>query len=154
MGLIRIDSFRKKIVSLKNIGIDSMCFIYQFAQDPTYSPLTKTLFSLTESGRIESVTSTVSVAEIFVRPERLGDKITIYTQERFLTSLPNLEIMPITWDIARLASKLRAKYSFLKTPDALQIAASLISGCNGFITNDDKLTKVKELKVITLDDYI
>ncbi|MBI3955297.1 PIN domain-containing protein [Candidatus Gottesmanbacteria bacterium] len=154
MGLTRIDSFRKKIISLKHLGIDSMCFIYQFAQDLTYSPLTNTLFTLLESGKAESVTSTVSVAEIFVRSERLGDKITMYTQERFLTSLPNLEIVPITWDIARLASKLRARYAFLKTPDALQIAASLLSGCNGFITNDEKLKQVKEIKVISFDDYI
>jgi len=39
-------------------------------------------------------------------------------------------------------------------PDALQIAAALEAGATAFVTNDQRLGKVKELDVLQLDDYV
>lgn len=146
--------FTKNILKLKHVGLDSMCFIYQFDDHPQYAPLTNAIISMLENNRITAVTSVITIVEIFVHEEKVKDELTIHVYEQSLRSLPNLDITPIEWNTARFASKLRAKYTFLKTPDALQIATAILSGCNGFITNDNKLTKVKELKVISLDDYI
>jgi predicted nucleic acid-binding protein len=38
--------------------------------------------------------------------------------------------------------------------DAIQIAASINVGADVFITNDVKLKKIKELKIIVLKDYL
>ncbi|MCI5218746.1 MAG: PIN domain-containing protein [Candidatus Electrothrix sp. LOE2] len=39
------------------------------------------------------------------------------------------------------ATELRAQYS-LKTPDAIHLAAALVSGCDVFLTNDLRLNRV------------
>jgi predicted nucleic acid-binding protein len=55
--------------------------------------------------------------------------------------------------ISGIASDLRAKYG-IKTPDAIQIATTIYGGSRSFITNDDLLKKVKEVKVLLLDDLV
>ncbi len=153
-GINKINLFKQNLINLRHIGLDSMCFIYQFTKHPVFSQLTKNILSQLEDNRINAVTSMVTVVEIFVHEEKIGDPFTIQTYEHSLRSIPNLELITIDWNIARFASKLRSKYKVLRTPDALQIASAILSGCNGFITNDAKLKKVKELKVINLADYI
>lgn len=150
----KIDHFKDSLLSLKYVGLDSMCFIYQFSDHPIYAPLTDLIISLLQENKITAVTSTIAVVEIFIHEEKIGDALTINAYERTLKTLPNLEIVPIDWQVARLASKLRAKYQFLKTPDALQIAAALLSDCKCFITNDSKLKKIKEIKVISFGDFV
>lgn len=151
---MKIQQFKKKLISLKHVGLDSMCFIYQFAQHQKYSPFTNTLFTLMGSGKISASTSTISIAEVFVEPERRKDRITIENYEKFFESLPNLKLFAVDWNAARFAAKLRATYSSLKILDALQLATSLLSGCNGFVTNDARLTQIKEIPVIFLSDFL
>ena len=55
--------------------------------------------------------------------------------------------------LARRAVVLRAEYG-LRVPDALQIAAALEARATAFVTNDQRLTKVKELSVFQFDDYL
>lgn len=62
----------------------------------------------------------------------------------------HFEVTSIDTIIAERAAALRARYS-LRTPDALQIAAALISGCQAFLTNDAKLDRVVELRVLVLE---
>ncbi|MBL7156190.1 MAG: PIN domain-containing protein [Candidatus Pacebacteria bacterium] len=154
MELSKIAKFKKDLLGFKKIGLDSMCFIYQFAEHPDYSQLTTAIFELLETNKILAVTSTISIIEVFVRPEALQDQSTIIEYERVFQELPNLEIISINWHIARLASKLRAKYKGIRIPDALQIAAPLLREYPAFITNDIRLKKVKEIKTIILKDYL
>lgn len=45
---------------------------------------------------------------------------------------------------------LRAKYTRLKTPDALHLAAAILSGSDVFLTNDPRLKVVTEIRVETI----
>jgi predicted nucleic acid-binding protein len=38
--------------------------------------------------------------------------------------------------------------------DAVQIAAALDVGADAFLTNDKKLSAIKEIKILVLNDYI
>ncbi|MBK9715381.1 MAG: PIN domain-containing protein [Kouleothrix sp.] len=58
---------------------------------------------------------------------------------------------PIDAVVADQAAELRASYG-LRTPDALQIAAALAAGCTAFLTNDARLQRVTELRVLVLDE--
>jgi predicted nucleic acid-binding protein len=58
---------------------------------------------------------------------------------------------PIDVTIAERAANLRAQYN-LRIPDALQIAASLNSECQAFLTNDPILMRVTELRVLVLNE--
>ena len=40
-----------------------------------------------------------------------------------------------------------------RPPDALQIGTAIVSSAGCFVTNDEKLKKVKEIEVILLKDY-
>ena len=150
----KIDTFRSKLLSLKTIGLDSMVFIYQFSDHPRYAPLTHVVFELLEQKKLHSVTSTITVAEVFVEPEKKKNQIIIAEYEKVFHYLPNLEIVSVDWQLARLASRLRATYKYLRTPDALQLAASLLKGYVAFLTNDDKLKKIDLLPIIILKNFI
>jgi predicted nucleic acid-binding protein len=52
-----------------------------------------------------------------------------------------------------LSSKLRAKYA-IRIPDAIQIAVGIIYGADTFLTNDSDLKKVKDIKVLVLEDFL
>jgi predicted nucleic acid-binding protein len=42
----------------------------------------------------------------------------------------------------------------LKTPDAIQLAAALITSADYFLTNDIRLKVVNEIKVLVLEEYL
>ena len=63
----------------------------------------------------------------------------------------HFEVTSIDGTIAERAADLRAHYG-LRTPDALQIAAALISGCQAFLTNDTRLGRVLELRILLLEN--
>jgi len=153
MGTLRINNFENKLVSAGSIGLDSMIFLYHFTDHPLYAPLTERIFQLLEAKKIKAVTSTITIAEIFVRAEQVHDEATIFAYEQAFASLPSLSIISIDTLLARLASKLRAKYPKIRLPDAIQLSAPLYKQCSLFITNDKKLT-ITELDILYLDDWI
>ena len=54
--------------------------------------------------------------------------------------------------IAEVAADLRARYN-LRTPDALQAATALHSGCEAFLTNNDKhFRRATDLQVLILNE--
>jgi len=154
MGQQGLSKWRRITSQHKRVGLDSMCFLYQFSRHPTYSPLTNILFEDIENGAYTAVTSTVTVVETFVHIERTGDTLLTAEYEKFFQGLPHFSIIPVDWNLARLAAKLRATYSILRTPDALQIAAALLEDCKVFVTNDRRLAKVRELTILILEDYV
>ncbi|OGK24775.1 hypothetical protein A2954_00910 [Candidatus Roizmanbacteria bacterium RIFCSPLOWO2_01_FULL_37_12] len=154
MGRTKLDSFRSDLVSFKKIGLDSMIFIYQFADHIRYAPLTHVVFELLEESKIIAVTSTITLTEVFVQPEKEKNQLIISEYEKVFQNLPNLETVPVNWQIARLSAKLRANFPKIKTPDAIQISSSLLKEYPAFLTNDQKLKKVAFLKVLILEDYL
>lgn len=72
----------------------------------------------------------------------------------YLKNGPNLTLLPITEIIGETAGVLRGKYPHLKTVDAVQIAAALDADADAFLTNDKKLSGIKEIKILVLSDYL
>ena len=84
--------------------------------------------------------------ECLIHPRRLNDTSRESDFERFFQH----NYLPFrTMDAALFdqATDLRAKYSKLKTPDALHLAAAITSGCDAFVTNDLRLKVVTEIRV-------
>lgn len=71
--------------------------------------------------------------------------------EMFLQTL-DFNLATISLSIAKTAYKLRAKYSFLKGMDSLQVATAMELGCDSFFTNDKKLASVKEISVVVVSE--
>lgn len=65
---------------------------------------------------------------------------------------PNMELVDINLDIAVEAARIRGSYNFA-IPDSILLASALHTGTDAFITNDQKLLKFPELKVIELNQF-
>jgi predicted nucleic acid-binding protein len=130
-----------------------MVFIYHLEDHPTYAPLTQLLFEAWEEGRNLGITSVITLFEILVKPKREGLEEVAQDYLELLTTYPNLTIVEVDLEVAKLAAELRAKYR-IRTPDALQLATALQAKAGGFITNDERLKRIKELEVVLLDDLL
>jgi predicted nucleic acid-binding protein len=105
-----------------------------------------------EEGRIEALTSTLTLTEILVQPYRLGKEEHVLKFYSLFTTYPHLKWMPLTLSISDLAAKLRAEHN-LKTPDAIQMATALSGGATGFVCNDKVFLKIKNIECLILGDW-
>jgi predicted nucleic acid-binding protein len=130
--------FREKLTRAGVVGLDTSIFIYHLESNPTYAPLTKTVFENIESGKFQGITSTITLMELTVLPWRMGHENVAREYEALLVNFPNLSILDIDRNVARLAAKLRADFK-ISPADALQVAAGLQVGAKAFLTNDKRL---------------
>jgi predicted nucleic acid-binding protein len=86
-------------------------------------------------------------------PVALDSSIFIYFIEEHPRFLPVVKPVFSSVALLRRAAHLRAS-SGLKTPDALQLAAALESGCSVFLTNDERIPQVAGLRVLQAQDYL
>jgi predicted nucleic acid-binding protein len=78
--------------------------------------------------------------ECLIHPVREGNTQLRSAYEAFFSG-PCSDYIPLTSEVFDKATELRAEYS-LKTPDAIHLAAALVSGCDVFLTNDLRLNRV------------
>jgi predicted nucleic acid-binding protein len=145
-------SFKRILLAYKKIGIDSMCFIYHFEVNKSYGEIVKKLFLQLQKDKLTAVTSTITLAEILSFEKLQKDRILFEQTKTRLRQTPNLEIIPVDETIGEIAAIIKYKYS-IALPDAIQIATAVVSGQEAFITNDRRLQKIKEIKVLILDDF-
>ena len=69
-----------------------------------------------------------------------------------LRSTRRVRLVSVDETVAGRAADLRARYN-LRTPDALHIATALVAGCDAVLTNDLRLKRVVEVRVLALDDH-
>ena len=96
-------------------------------------------------------TSTITNTEYLVIPYRIQDYQKIIEFERFKKTL-KMRVLAADDAITKQAAQIRAKYSGIKSMDALQLASAIISGCDVFLTNDKQLRQVEEIPVLIVDD--
>lgn len=65
----------------------------------------------------------------------------------------DVEIENIDQKVATKAYQLRAKYTFLKGMDAIQVASAVHTDCEIFVTNDKKLKTIEEISILLLGEY-
>lgn len=149
-----MDELTKRLAKAKVIGLDTSIFIYFLEGSKKYSPLARVTLKGIEEGKWEGVTSTITLMEVTVHPWQVGREKVAREYEAMLVHFPNLSIVDVDRNVARVAAQLRAKHN-ISAPDALQIAASLSFGAKAFLTNDKRLSKLQELiDVIVLDDFV
>ena len=128
------------------IYLDSDTTIYLVENHPQFAPRVATAMSKWRPSEI--VSTVLSRAECLVVPRRAVDNAAIASFENHFNT--NTIVAPLEWKTFDLCIDLRAKYSRLKTPDALHLAAAILSGCDIFLTNDQRLKVVTEIHVETI----
>jgi predicted nucleic acid-binding protein len=148
-----MEQLSRALADHRILGLDTPVFIYHLEANQTYLRLTKEIFSSMQEGRWQAVTSTITLLEVTVPAWRQSQESIARQYETLLINFPNLMVLDINREVARLAAQLRAVYH-LRTPDALQVAASQIGGATVLITNDRNLKRLeKAIDVVILSDY-
>ncbi len=137
---------------INKVFIDTAPFIYLMEGSEDYFNYTQKIFEDCLSNGVSINTSTITYFEFCVKPYQLN-KVDLISSLKELFSILDITVNFIDLDVADVASKLRAKYEFLKPMDALQLASAIKTNCNLFVTNDRKLKKVAEVKVLQIVEW-
>lgn len=118
----------KRLLAANRIALDTALFIYLIEDNPIFSSTVTPLFEAIADGRVAATTSALTLLEVMVAPLRNGDGPTADRYHRLLHDSLGLSLAEIDQPVLLLAAKLRAT-SRLKTPDAIQLATALLTGC-------------------------
>ncbi len=139
-----LDNLRGQIV-----GLDTTPLIYFIEKYPVYVDFIRPFFNLVARGDISLVTSTMTLLEVLVHPIKHSDADLIRRYREILLE-SEFSVIDLSREIAEEAARLRAVYG-LRTPDAIQVATAIYSKASFFLTNDKRLSSIKEIKVLVID---
>ena len=146
----------KQIENSKTVALDTTIFIYYIEQNPKYYSLLDSIFkrSNLKENPFKIVTSSITLIEVLTKPikEKRFDLVEKY--QEILLSSDNIFVLMVETNIAKKSAELKAKYGFLRTPDAIQLAAAIYGEADIFISNDKKLKEISEIKCIYLDEVL
>lgn len=137
--------------SVRQLAFDTAPLIYFVERHPTYFDRMLFIMREIDQGSIGGLASVMALTEVLVQPLRVGDDALAQRYEAVLSNSRSFRLAPIDVATARRAADLRARYN-LRTPDALHLAASIDSECDAFLTNDDAIKRVTEIRVLVLHD--
>jgi predicted nucleic acid-binding protein len=107
------------------------------------------LFEAAEVGQIRLFVTPITLAEVVAGPLGRGREAQAEQYRLALTSGPGFTFTPLGDDTAFLAARFRRRYK-LKLPDAFQLAACVLSGCQALATHDRDFRHVSEVKVLDI----
>ena len=138
----------------KVVALDTNCLIYYLEGKAWAGELRDAVFAPLERGEFCAVTSVLAIAEILVRPKSLGREDVCREYLLLLSSYPNLEVVPVSLDIAVRSADIRSEYR-VRTPDAVHLATAAARGATLFLTNDLGLPeRVGTVQVAFLRDVL
>jgi predicted nucleic acid-binding protein len=147
-------TFIDEIGKIDSLFIDTAPIIYYIEAHSHFGPLVREIVNFFQSGKVKAFSSVITLVEVLPKPLEAGNEKLALEFSGFLKGGKNITLLEISTDIAELAGRLRGRYTFLKAMDAIQIAASLEAKADVFITNDSKLRRIEEQKIIILRDYL
>jgi predicted nucleic acid-binding protein len=139
---------------IKTIFLDTAPVIYFIEAHDQFGPLVRQVIDLMNGGRLQAYTSVLTLSEVLPKPVESGNDELAEKFKAYLKNGQNLTLLPITETVGEAAGVLRGKYPHLKTVDALQIAAALDADADAFLTNDKKLSGIKEIRILVVSDYV
>ncbi len=139
------------MIAVGKIFFDTAPFIYLVENHPKYGQIVNDYIMEAIGNNASLVTSILSLAEFGVIPERNNRQDLIGDFEHLIGSAA-IEVLLLDRQCAIISYKLRAKYPALKSLDSLQLAAAINAGCDYFFTNDYKLKRIPEIKMLIVDE--
>ena len=109
------------------------------------------------TGRNTGVLSTLTAAELLVRPFRAGDA-SVASVEGFLRFFASIQLAEVTYSVARTAARLRA-VTGISMPDAIVVGTAIELGADIIATNDrgwpaSLAGEVGPLRITQLGDFV
>jgi predicted nucleic acid-binding protein len=142
------------IVTGKFVAFDSSPLIYYIEQHPEYAAVAEDLFGAVDHGDSLAITSVLTLLEVLVRPIRGGLLDLAHQYREILSGSRGISLFPVVAETCEISAKLRAKYEWIRTPDAIQVATALQNGADLIVTNDDRWRRLTEIQVLILMDFL
>ena len=138
-----------EIRAVSKVFLDTSPFIYFIEEVVPYYDIVKDIFASNAFGQLQIVTSPLTLTELLTQPIKKRSYQLAAEYEDILLNSPFIYLVPFDATVAKKAAEIRAGYG-IQTADAIQVASAIISGSELFVTNDQRLSVVKEIKVIQL----
>ena len=137
------------LLSRNNVLLDTSAIIYFLTGREPYMAHLVPLFNRVLTGQTTAFVSTVTEAELLVRPEKEGDReAALHIAD--LLSEDGIEVIPMNRRIARRAASVRARHD-LAPADAIIVATAIESGCDAVVGNDRRWQRLDEIDYVHLD---
>lgn len=143
-----------QLVAGRVFAFDTSALIYYIEQHPRYSALTEDLFVAVDRGEARAITSALALQKVLIRPLRSGLTDLALQYRELLTSAIGINLLPIGTETCELSARLRAKYDWIRTPDAIQVGTAIQHGAELIVTNDDRWRRLNEIQTVILKDYL
>jgi predicted nucleic acid-binding protein len=144
----------EELEQLETVFFDTAPIIYFIEAHPRFGPVAKESVQAFQEGSIVAYSSVITLAEVLAKPVELGKFALARRFANFLLNSRNFYLVDIDVEIANRAGWLRGRYKALRTVDSIQIAAAVTIEADAFLTNDDRLKRIREVKVLVLEDYL
>lgn len=141
------------LIAGKLVAFDTGPLIYYIEEHPNYLPTADELFGAFDSGAAQGMTSVLTLQEVLVKPLREGRNDLAEKYRQVLSNSANVRLYDIDQSICETSAQLRAKYIWLRTPDALQLATAIRHDAEIVVTNDERWRPVSEIAVVILKDF-
>jgi predicted nucleic acid-binding protein len=94
------------------------------------------------------VISDLSRLECRIKPIRDGNQLLLGGYAQFFREAIS-QIASLSTEVIDLATEIRANFGFT-TPDAIHLAAAMVTKCDEFLTNDQRLQRFDEMRVVVI----
>lgn len=137
------------MIDFNKVFVDTAVFIYFLENNVVFGEKARSFFNFSYKNDKEIITSVITYLEFCVKPYR-DNNLSVIDIFKQLLQESGIKSLPININHSDEASKLRAKYLFLKNFDALQLAVAIHENCQLFITNDKQRGETIQLDNKTL----
>jgi predicted nucleic acid-binding protein len=127
---------------MARIYLDSAPLIYLVEEVIPYSSAIETRLAVPD---VVQICSELSRLECRVKPLLDNEFALVTAFDSYFADIM-AEIVPLSRQVIDQATELRARYGF-KTPDAIHLAAAIISASDLFLTHDHRLNRCKEIPI-------
>ncbi len=122
--------------------LDTAPVIYTVEQVPLYAAAVDARLSAHDVVR---VASDLTRLECRVKPLREGNAGLLKDFDDYFEGAV-VEIIALSREVIDRATEIRAQYGF-RTPDAIHLAAAVVSRCGVFLTNDHRLDRFSDMAI-------
>lgn len=146
------EQLQEILTEAKRVHIDASVLGLHLMGHPRYTPLTRMLFRLMSENHVRALTSAMSLYQLLVEAYRRGEPDIARKVEQYLTTIPGLDVIPVSATIARQASEVRAQLGGT-TERAIQIATALGGNVEVYLTQHSSFRRVAGMRVESMDLY-
>ncbi len=136
----------------EKIYLDTFVFMDMLSDNQEYAKKARAYLEKIKSGEVEAVISSIILAELAFHLRRKRGRERAEEIIYYISSVPNLTVVPVSGEIAKTAGLMRATYmrkiqKKLTYFDCIHLATAVEEKCARFVTGDRGFREIKEIHV-------